>query len=69
MNQAIAHIDISTPIGRRLVKELEKHRKVVRIEYSLPEEIAGQKTYSVDEVFNECYDILNEHYNCDVRKL
>ncbi len=69
MNQVIAHIDISTPIGRRLVKELEKHRKVVRIEYSLPEAIAGQKTYSVDEVFNECYDILSEHYNCDVRKL
>ena len=48
MNQAIAHIDISTATGRRLVKELEKHKEVVKVEYLLPEELSGQKLYTVD---------------------
>ncbi len=62
-------IDITTPTGRRLLKEVEKHPRVAKIEYPLPEEIAGQKTYTLNEVFEECYDILSEHYKCDVRKL
>jgi hypothetical protein len=63
-----AQINIDTPIGRRLLKELEKHPKSVKVEYQLPEAISGT-TYTHEEVFNECYDILSEHYKCDVRKL
>lgn len=52
MNQLIAHIDISTPIGRKLVKELEKHKKAVRLEYPLPEAISEQNFYSYDKSMN-----------------
>lgn len=62
-------IDISTPTGRRLLHEVEKHPKTAKIEYPLPEGIAGQKTYTLDEAFEKCYDILSENYNVDVRKL
>lgn len=62
-------IDISTSTGRRLMREVEKHPKVAKIEYPLPEGVDGKKTYTIDEVFEECYDILSEHYKCDVRKL
>ena len=44
-------IDISTPTGRRLLKEVERHPKVAKVEYPLPEIIAEQKTYTIEEVF------------------
>jgi len=69
MNQVIAHIDISTATGRRLVKDLEKHKKSVKIEYPLPEAISGQRTYTLDESYNECCDILSKNYGVDVRNL
>jgi len=62
-------IDISTPTGRRLLHEVEKHPKTAKIEYPLPEGVSGQKTYTLDEVFDECIDILSEHYNVDGRKI
>ncbi|MDD4968503.1 MAG: hypothetical protein PHT07_03645 [Paludibacter sp.] len=62
-------IDISTPTGKRLLREVEKHPRVAKIQYPLPKEIVGQKTYTLEESFEECCDILSEHYKCDVRKL
>jgi hypothetical protein len=67
MNQAIAHIDISTASGRRLVKELEKHKEVVKVEYLLPEELSGQKLYTVDEVFSKVEEKLNKHYGTNLK--
>ncbi|MDO9634911.1 MAG: hypothetical protein Q7J05_07750 [Paludibacter sp.] len=67
MNQVIAHIDISTPIGRRLVKELEKHKKTVKVEYPLPEAISGQKWHTIEEVFNEVEKELNDHYGTNLK--
>ena len=68
--QAInVRIDISTPTGKRLMREVEKHPKTATIEYPLSKEIEGKSKYTVDEVFEECYDILSEHYKCDIRKL
>ena len=67
MNQVIAHIDISTPIGRKLVKELEKHKKVVRVEYPLPETISGQNFYTIEEVFSEVEKELNDHYGTNLK--
>ncbi len=64
-----AQINIETPAGLRIVHELEKHRKLVKIEYPVPDGIENEKTYSVDEVFDECYDILSANYGVDVRKL
>ena len=62
-------IDISTPAGRRLLREVEQHPKVAKIEYPIPEVIAEQKMYSLDESYNECIAILSEHYGEDVNKL
>ena len=68
MQTVNVQIDITSPIGRRLLREVENHPKVAKVEYPLPEGINGT-TYTHEEVFNECYDILSEHYKCDVRKL
>jgi hypothetical protein len=69
MQSVNVKIDISTPTGRRLIREVEKHPRIAKIEYLVPDEINGIKTYSAEEVFEECYDILSNHYKCDVRKL
>lgn len=62
MSQVIAYIDISTPTGRRLVKELEKHKKAVRVEYPLPEAINGTTTLNHKDVFGKLENKLNEHF-------
>ena len=62
MNQVIAHIDNATVTGRRLDKEPEKHKEVVKVEYLLPEELSGQKLCTVDEVFSKVEEKLNKHY-------
>lgn len=67
MNRAIAYIDISTSTGRRLVKELEKHKRTVKVEYPLPKEIADEKTYTHEEVFGELVEKLNEHYGTNYK--
>ena len=63
-------INISSPVGRRLLKEIEKHPDVVKIERQISESIADKKTYTLEESFNECCDILSKNYGVgDVRKL
>jgi hypothetical protein len=66
MNEVIAHIDISTPTDRRIVNELQKHRKSVRMEYLESENIVNVKTYTLEESFDECCDILSKNYGLDV---
>lgn len=67
--EVIARIDTSIPAGRKIVRELEAKRKGVKLEYPLPDVIAGQKTYTVEESFDRCCDILSQNYGVDVRKL
>ena len=69
MNIVNVQIDIDTPTGRKLLREVQKHPKVAKIEQEIPEELAKQKLYTLEEVFDECYDILSDHYGTDVRKL
>ena len=66
MTEVTARIDVTTPKGRRIVRELEQHKKNVRIEYPLPEGING-KTHSEDEVWNMVEDILNSHYGTNMQ--
>jgi len=65
-----AIIDVSTPTGRKIVRELEKHKRVVKI-ISEPEplEPITEKTYPMDEVFDELWDKLEDHYGVDLRTL
>ena len=37
--EVIARINIDSPTGRKLVHEIEKHKKVAEIQYPLPEEL------------------------------
>jgi len=55
-------INIATPTGRRLLKEVERHPIVAKIEYPIAEEIVGQKTYSLEEVFSVVEEKMNKHY-------
>jgi len=61
MNTTMMEIGVNKPVGRTILRELETQK----IHYSQPESIR-RITYSVDEVFDECYDILSKHYNCNV---
>jgi hypothetical protein len=66
--KVIATIDVSKPAGRKLVRELESKR-CVKLNYPLPDGIAGEKTYSVEESFGRLLDRLSDHYGIDMRKL
>ncbi len=67
----IAHIDVSTPKGRKIIKELERNKKVVKIENPLPigEDGLPETTYSLEESFDNLWDKMEEHYGMDLRKL
>ena len=60
-----ARINVETPAGRKIVRELEKHHKLVEIENPLPD----VKTFSVSEAYERGLNKLSEHYGVDMRKL
>ncbi len=64
--EVIARIDISTPAGRKILRQLAAN-KTVKIEYPDPDLIAGQKTYSVEEVFSKVEEKLNKHYGSNIK--
>jgi hypothetical protein len=68
MNTVIATIDISKPTGRKLVRDLEKHTKVVSLNYPTPDNIS-EKGYTLEESYNMGLDKLSEHYGVDFKKL
>ncbi|MDR0843970.1 MAG: hypothetical protein LBN71_02025 [Tannerella sp.] len=43
-----AEIDVATPTGRRIVHDLERHKRTVKLNYPTPESITG-KTYTHEE--------------------
>ena len=59
-----AEINISTPAGRKIARELDKHKKQVKIYEQKPE----GKTYSIDEVYEKGIIKLSNHYGVDVNK-
>jgi len=61
-------INVTTSAGRKLMREIEKYPQLAKIEYPLPLGIMDT-TYTVDESYDECCEILSEHFKCDVRKL
>jgi hypothetical protein len=66
-----AHIDISTPKGRKIVQELERNKKIVEIENPMPvgEDGLPAETHSLDESFEKLWNKMEEHYGFDLRKL
>lgn len=69
MQTVNVQIDISTPTGRKLMNEIQKHTKVAKIQAEMPQSISQGNTYYIDEVFDICIDILSEHYNVDGHKI
>lgn len=59
-----ARINVETPAGRKIVRELEKHRKLVQIEYPLPIGIDGLpiETISVEDSAKEAFNLLGDLY-------
>lgn len=53
--EVAAKINISTPTGRKIVKELEKHKKLVKVTYPLPfgEDEITEETYSDKEIYTQ----------------
>ena len=59
-----ATIDVSSPTGRRLLRELEKHKRVVKIDNPLPLGADGlpEKLYTVEDFENKLKSKFEEHY-------
>jgi len=68
MSTVTATIDVSKPTGRRIVRELNKHSKIVRLDYPLPNGIAG-KGYTLEESYKKGLTKLSEHYGVDFGSL
>jgi len=68
MNTVTAEIDVSKPMGRRIVKDLEKHSKVVSVNYPLPDNITDSG-YTFEESYKKGLNKLSEHYGIDFTKL
>lgn len=62
-NKVTAIIDVSTPTGRRIVRDLEKHKRTVSLDYPKPE----GKTYTVEEAFEMVEKKLNDHYGTNYK--
>ena len=60
--EVTAKIDISTPAGRKIVRELEKHKKLVKVTYPIPESIVENKTYTQQEFEDKVKDKFAETY-------
>ena len=65
-----AHINISTPKGRKIVQELERNKNIVEIEKPMPagEDGLPAKTYSLDESFEKLWNKMEDRYGFDLRK-
>ncbi len=68
MHTVNAQIDISRPSGRRLVRELEKHPKVAKIEYPFPEHISNTGI-TLEEMEDRINKKLSTHYGVDFSTL
>ena len=64
----IANIDDSTPTGRKIVKEPEKHKRVVKLSYPEQEEIPdGCRT--LEEGIKEIWNQLENKFGYDIRTI
>ena len=68
MSIVTATIDVSKPSGRRIVRELDKHSKIVRLDYPLPDSVSVTG-HSLEESYNKGLNKLSEHYGVDFGKL
>ncbi|MFA7493034.1 MAG: hypothetical protein WCZ43_05915 [Proteiniphilum sp.] len=63
MSTVIAKIDISGPTGKRILRDLQNHPKVAKIEIPLPKELEEKKLYTVEEAFKGLREKVKQHYS------
>ena len=66
MNTVTAEIDITRPVGRKLVRELE-NRRCVTLHYANPMDTGVWHDFS--DVNNRALDKMSEHYGVNMRPL
>ena len=66
MSTVTAEIDVSRPVGRKLVRELE-NRKCVTLHFANPG-VSGI-WYDLEDVIERGFDKLSNHYGVDMRAL
>ena len=64
--EVIATIDAARPTGRRIIRDLKRHSRVVTLNYPQPKNISG---YTLEESYNMGLDRLSKHYGVDFRTL
>jgi hypothetical protein len=69
MSTVIAYIDVSRPLGRKIVRDLSKHTKTVKIENPLPQDFIDGNYYELDELIAYADKRLIAHYGEEMRKL
>lgn len=65
--KVLAEINIESPTGKSIVRELEKNYKVVKLNYPIPTSIDGDqdKTYSLDEFKENVKEEFRNRYGVD----
>jgi len=63
----IANIDDSTPTGRKIVRELEKHKRVVTLSYIEADKIPDG-CISLEEGIEEFWKHLEDRFGFDLRQ-
>jgi len=69
MNTVTAHIDVSRPLGRKIVRDLHKHTRTVKIENPLPQDFIDGNYYTLEEVLRRGDERLIAHYGEEMRLL
>jgi len=67
--EVTVRINVDSPTGLMLVRKIQKHKKIAKIEYPLPEGLLNGTALSHDEVWDEVWQILSDHYGVDVRNI
>jgi hypothetical protein len=67
MNTTVtAEIDVATLTGRRIVHDLERHNRTVKLNYPAPESTT-EKTYTIDEAFDIVGKRLSRNYGIEIK--
>ena len=62
-------INSDSPTGHRLLRDLERHKKVVQIENPLPENVKNGDFYELDDVIARGDKRLIAHYGEEMKIL
>ncbi len=66
--EVTAKINISSPTGRRLVRELEKHTKVVELEYPIDLKLIPEGAIPLATGIDQLWKSLQDKFGYDLRE-